>query len=281
MEGTDTSPHNKVADLPSAGHNQSTSSRTQHQEAPTDDAVSSTTHQMDASFESELKELSLKVSLESEWTSSSPRNNSQTKSRLKSSPTPVHGAGHIKTRSQSERSQRKKQTFKQRNKRQSSLDNCRQSEETGNVSAVPPPLEDSFMIPYTRTSSATFSAVPGTPLSHQSDSRKDPAAIDRNKPTLKKPQSINQAHRTTVSSLSQKSLGHRQAVRKDNMVEKRSESPRGRQRIAKQNPKKGDSLSRTTEIRKDKQSKSIIQEQHADVHAVQVSFWEHHPLVSV
>lgn len=264
--GTDASPHNKEIDV-----------STQHKEAMTktgaDDTLSSIRHQNDASFESELKELSLKVSLESEWTTSSPvssvRNNSQAKSHLKSSPTPVSGAGHIKTRSQSERSQRKKQTFKQRSKRQSSLDS-HPSEETGKMSTVPPPLEDAFMIPYTRTSSATFSAAPGTPSS--SLQRKDPAGENRSKPTLKKPQSvvIPQAYRTTTSRLSQKTLS-RQTVRKDKVVEKTSESPRGRQRMAKQDPKKGD-LSRTAEIRKDKQGKVITQELNLDVYPVQVSF---------
>ncbi|KAL9972866.1 hypothetical protein ACROYT_G019248 [Oculina patagonica] len=282
---TNTSPHNKEVDVSTAGYNQTSPRGTQHSQVTTEtEHGTAMRHQKDASFESELKELSLKMSLESEWTTSSPvysvRNNSQAKSHLKSSLSPVSGAGHIKTRSQSERSQRKKQTSKQRNKRQSSLDSRHPSEETA---PVPPPLEDAFMIPYTRTSSATLSAVPGTPLSLQSDnvgSRKDPASVNRSKPTLKKPQSVvipPQAHRTTVSSLSQKTQLGRQAVRKDNVAEKTSDTPRGRQRLAKQEPKKGD-LSRTTAIRKDKRGKEITQEQRAgQVYAMQSSPTERLP----
>lgn len=277
---TDTSPHNKEVDLSTAGYNQSSPRGTQHNQAPTETEHGTVMkHQKDASFESELKELSLKVSLESEWTTSSPVSSVRNNSQAKSSPSPVSGAGHIKTRSQSERGQRKKQTFKQRNKRQSSLDSRHPSEETGNTTAVPPPLEDAFMIPYTRTSSATFSAVPGTPSSLQSDnvgSRKDPTTVNRSKPTLKKPQSVvipPQAHRTTVSSLSQKTQLGRQGVRKDNMAEKTSDTPRGRQRMAKQEPKKGDLSTRTAAIRKDKRGKEITQEQNAgQVYPVQVSF---------
>lgn len=278
---TDYSPGNKEADLSSAGYSQSSPRVTQHKEAP---AKADDRHEQNASFESELKEISSKMSLESEWITSSPvssvRNNSQAKSHLKSFPSPGNDAGHIKTRSKSERSQRKKQTFKQRSKRQSSLetvkyarDSRHPSEDPGNMSAVPPPIEDAFMIPYTRTSSATFSAVPGTPSPQQGDnvgSRKDLNTVNRSKPALNKPQSvvITQGYRTTASSLSQKTLG-RQPVRRDNMVEKTSESPRGRQRMAKQDPKKGD-LSRTAEIRKDKHDKANTQE-NPDVYPVQVS----------
>ena len=182
---TDTLADNKEADLSSADsrhhYNRSTPRVIQHTEATakTDDRL-----EQNASFESELKEISSKMSLESEWTTSSPvsslRNNSQAKSHLKSSPSPGIEAGHVKVRSRSERSQRKKQTFKQRNKRQSSLENVKYGrdpdEETWNVSAVPPRIEDAFMIPYTRTSSATFTPLPGTPSSPEGDtvaSRKD------------------------------------------------------------------------------------------------------------
>ena len=280
----DTSAENKEADLSSADsrphYNQSTPRVIQHKEV-TDKADDR--HEQNASFESELKEISSKMSLQSEWTTSSPvsslRNNSQAKSHLKSSPSPAIEAGHVKVRSRSERSQRKKQTFKQRNKRQSSLENVKYGrdsrhpdEETGNVSAVPPRIEDAFMIPYTRTSSATFSAVPGTPSSPEGDtvaSRKDLTTVNRNKPAFKKPQSVVvQASRTTATRLRQKTLG-RQPARRDNLVEKPSGSPRGTQRMAKQDPKKSD-LSRTVEIRQDKHDKTKTQE-NSDVYPVQVS----------
>ena len=282
---TDTSPEKKEADSSNADYrpNYSRSSPrvTQQKEAP---AKADDRHEQNASFESELKEISSKMSLESEWTTSSPvsslRNNPQAKSRLKSSPSRGNDTGHVKVRSRSERSQRKKQTFKQRNKRQSSLENVKYGrdsrhpdEETGNVSAVPRRIEDAFMIPYTRTSSATFSAVPGTPpSSHEGDtvgSRKDLITVDRNKPALKKPQSVvNQANRSTATTLSQKTFG-RQPVRRDNMVGKASGSPRGSQRMVKQDPKKSD-LSRTVEMRKDKHDKAKAQE-NSDVYPVQVS----------
>lgn len=281
---TDTLAENKEADFSSADYrlhySQPSPRGTQHKEAP---AKADDRQEQKASFESELKEISSKMSLESEWATSSPvsslRNNSQAKSHLKSSPSPGNDAGHVKTRSRSERSQRKKQTFKQRNKRQSSLENVKYGrdsrhpeEETGSVSAVPPRIEDAFMIPYTRTSSATFSAVPGTPSTPEGDtvgSRKDLATVNRNKPALKKPHSmVTQANRTTATSLSQKTLG-RQPVKRDNKVEKPSGSPRGTQRLAKQDPKKSD-LSRTVEIRKDKHDKAKTQE-NSDVYSVQVS----------
>lgn len=273
---TDTSPEKKEADLSCADyrsrHSQSSPRTTQHKEAP---AKADERHDQNASFESELKEISSKMFLESEWTTSSPvsslQNNSQGKLHLKSSSPPGNDARHIKTRSRSERSQRNKQTFKQRNKRQSSLENVKSGrdsrhpdEETGNVSAVPPRIEDAFMIPYNRTSSATFSAVPGTPSSHDTGgSRKDLQSTEinkyRNKPTLKKPQSMaTQAHRTTTS-LRQKTLGSQPVTR----VHK------GTQRMAKQDPKKND-LSRTVEIRKDKHDKANTQEK-VDVYPVQVS----------
>lgn len=276
---TDTSPEKKEADLSCADyrsrHSQSSPRMTQHKEAP---AKADERHVQNASFESELKGISSKTFLESEWTTSSPvsslQNNSQAKSHLKSSSPPGNDARHIKTRSRSEGSQRNKQTFKQRNKRQSSLENVKSGrdsrhpdEETGNVSAVPPRIEDAFMIPYNRTSSATFSAVPGTPSSHEGDtgaSRKDLQSTEinkyRNKPALKKPQSMaTQANRTTARSLSQKTLGSQRVTR----VHK------GTQRMVKQDPKKND-LSRTVEIRKDKRDKPNTQEK-VDVYPVQVS----------
>ena len=264
-------------------HSQSIPRITQHKETP---AEADDRHEQNASFESELKEISSKMSLESVWTTSSPvsspRNNPQAKSRLKSSPSPGNDAARIKTRSRSERSQRKKQTFKQRNKRQSSLESVKYGrdsrhpdEETGNVSAVPPRIEDAFMIPYTRTSSATFSAVPGTPSSHEGEtvgSRKDLTTFNRNKPALKKPQSmVTQAYRTKAASLGHKTLG-RQPVRRDKVVEKPSGSPRGTQRMAKQDHKKSD-LSRTVEIRKDKHDKAKTQVT-SDVYPVEVSVTE-------
>lgn len=279
---TDTSPENKEADLSSAAeyrpHDSQSSPRvTQYKEVP---AQTYSRHEQNASFESELKEISSKTSLESEWTTSSPVSSLRYNSQAKPSPSPGNGAGHAKPRSRSERSQRKKQTFKQRNKRQSSLENVKygrdsrhpDEEGTGNVSVVPPRIEDAFMIPYNRTSSATFSAVPGTPSPHEGDtvgSRKDVTTVNRNKAALKKPQSlVTHANRSIATSLSQKTLG-RQPVRRDNMVEKPSGSPRGTQRMAKQDANKSD-LSRTVEIRKDKHDKAKTPEK-SDVHPVQVS----------
>lgn len=278
---TDTSPENKEADLFSAdyrAHNSQSSPRvTQYKEAP---AETDNRHEQNASFESELKEISSKMSLESEWIASSPVSSLPNNSQAKPSLSPGNDARHVKTRSRSERSQRKKQTFKQQNKRQSSLENVKYGrdsrhpdEETGNVSAVPSRIEDAFMIPYTRTSSATFSAVPCTPSSHEGDtvgSRKDLTTVNRNKAALKKPQSlVTQGNRSTgVTSLGQRNLG-RQPVRRDNIVEKPSGSPRGTQRMAKQDAKKSD-LSRTVEIRKDKHDKAKTQE-NSDVYPVQVS----------
>ena len=277
---TDTSSENNEADLFSADyrpHNGQSSPRvTQYKEAPPE---TDNRREQNASFESELKEISSKMSLESEWTTSSPVSSFRNNSQAKPSPSTGNDAGHVKTRSRSERSQRKKQTFKQQNKRQSSLENVKYGrdsrhpdEEAGNVSAVPPRIEDAFMIPYTRTSSATFSAVPGTPSSHEGDtvgSRKDLTTVNRNKAALKKPQSlVTQANRSTATSLGQKNLG-RQPVRRDTIAEKPSGSPRGTQRMAKQDAKKSD-LSRTVEIRKDKHDKAKAQE-ISDVHPVQVS----------
>lgn len=278
---TDTSPENKEADLFSADyrpHNSQSSPRvTQHKEAP---AETDNRHEQNASFESELREISSKMSLESEWTTSSPVSSLPNNSQAKPSPSPGNDARHVKTRSRSERSQRKKQTFKQRNKRQSSLETVKYGrdrrhpdEGTGKVSAVPPRIEDAFMIPYTRTSSATFSAVPGTPSPYDEGdtvgSRKDLTTVNRNKAALKKPQSlVTQANRSTATSLSQKTLG-RQPVRKDNIVDKPSGSTRGTQRMAKQDAKKSD-LSRTVEIRKDKHDKAKTQE-NSVVYPVQAS----------
>ena len=266
----DTSPHNKEAEL-------SSPRITQHKE--TDGIVSSLTRQNNASFESELKEISLNVSLESEWTTSSPvasvRNNSQAKSRLKSSP--GKDTGHTTTRSQSERSQRKKQTFKQRNKRQASLENINHgheshpNKEAENMSPVPPPLQDGFMIPYTRTTSATFHAVPDTPSSHP---KADLTTV--NKPTLKKPQSvvIPPAYRTT----NQPAFG-RHTVRKDNMIEKTATSGlTGRQGMAKQDSKKN-VVSKTAEMRKVKHDKAKMQEEHPRVYPAQVGISENFSLI--
>ena len=81
------------------------------------------TEQENTSFESELKQLSLNASLESEWISSSPvpsvRNNPQAKIQTKkNSPSRAKGAAHVTTRSRSERGQRNKEALKPRNKRQ-------------------------------------------------------------------------------------------------------------------------------------------------------------------
>ena len=265
---TDTSPRNTGS--PRVDYGQSSPRITQHKELPTktDYMISSSTQQENASFEAELKQISLNASLESEWTTSSPvssvRNNSQAKSQTKS-PSPGKGTGRITARSQSERGQRKKQTLKQRNKRQGSLENVKGEQETA---GIPLPLEDAFMIPYTRTTSATFHPVPDTPSSRQADdvsSRKDLTAANRNKQTQKKPQSVvmqQAAYRTTAS---------RAALGRHKTVEKPSVSPRGRQGMGKQDSKTN-TVSRKAENLDVKSDQAKIQNENPGLYPVQVRF---------
>lgn len=151
-------------------------------ELPKGDNIASS-YQNNALLESELKEISLNASLESQWTPSSPvssrRNDSQAKSQSDSSPVPRKAAtrqSNKTTRAQSERSQRKTQPLKHQIKKRTSLENVTQGE-------IPPPLEDAFMLPYRRTASATFPANMDTPAvsSHQDTN------TNTNKPTVKKP----------------------------------------------------------------------------------------------
>lgn len=112
--------------------------------------------QKNAQLESELKEISLSTSLESQWTSSSPvpsrKNDSQANSYLESS-----RPSKKSTRSQSEKSHRKKQPSKHQIRKRTSLENVKQEE----VPAAPA-LQDAFMLPYRRTSSATFAVAMDT-----------------------------------------------------------------------------------------------------------------------
>lgn len=154
----------------------------QDQELPKEKgSAMSLTPQKDESFEAELKEISLNTSLESQWSPSlsNARSDSQTKSLIDSSPSPrkdkVQKAKTI--RSQSERSQRKQ--HKQLRTKRSSLENVTQEVDI----KPPPPLEDAFIIPYRRTSSATFHIALDTPSSHQETPN------NRSKPTTKKIQS--------------------------------------------------------------------------------------------
>lgn len=144
----------------------------------------SLTRQKDESFEAELKEISLNTSLESQWAPrssslSNARNDSQAKSLIDTSPSPRKDkVQKTKTiRSQSERSQRKQ--HKQLRTKRSSLENATQEVDIN----PPPPLEDAFIIPYRRTSSATFHIALDTPSSHQETPN------NRSKPTTKKIQS--------------------------------------------------------------------------------------------
>ena len=202
------------------------------------------TQQKNESFEAELKEISLNTSLESQWTPSSPvsnpRNDSQAKSALsESSPSPRKDkAQKYKTgRSQSERSQRKKQPPKQMKNKRPSLENVTQGED---INPRPsPPREDAFLLPYRRTSSATFpAATADTPSSHQD------TFGNTSKLTIKKTQSDQTAEYRQVKESTKKATN----MRKDNATRKVSEIPGAGQGLSP----KTSAVSRIAEKRKGK-----------------------------
>lgn len=212
----------------------------QHKELPakTNDIVIASTDQKNASFESEFRQLSLNASLESEWISSSPvtfvPNNPQAKTQTKkTSPSRAKGAAHVTTRSQSERGQRKKQTLKPRNKRQGSVETIAGGHEDAAAAVeLASPMEDAFMIPYTRTASATFHPVPYTPPSAQADhvsSLKDQNSMNRNQQTHKKAQPAVTSRTTTNQAV----LG-RQTVKNEKIGKKSSVAPRSRHEMVQQ-----------------------------------------------
>ena len=199
------------------------------------------THQKNESFEAELKEISLHTSLESQWTPSSPvfnpRNDSQAKSALsESSPSPRKDKiQKTKTaRSQSERSQRKKQPPKQLKNKRPSLENVTQGEDIN----PPPPREDAFLLPYRRTSSATFPAASDTSSLHQDTSG------NTSKLTIKKTHSDQTAEYRQVKESTKKATN----MRKDNAERKVSEIPRAGQGLSS----KTSAVSRMAEKRRGK-----------------------------
>lgn len=202
------------------------------------------TQQKNESFEAELKEISLNTSLESQWTPSSPvsnpRNDSQAKSALsESSPSPRKDkAQKYKTaRSQLERSQRKKQPPKQLKNKRPSLENVTQGEDIN--PPPPPPREDAFLLPYRRTSSATFpAATADTPSSHQ-DTFGNTSEL-----TIKKTQSDQTTEYRQVKESTKKATN----MRKDNATGKVSEIPRVGQGLSS----KTSAVSRMAEKRKGK-----------------------------
>jgi len=107
-------------------------------------------------LEEALKDLSLRESLESEWTPSS---------QAYEVPSPSLHRGEMqsikKTRLHSEKGQRKKQVPKKAKNKLESTKNT-----TGQVDH-PATLEDAFMLPYRRTSSATFYLKQESPSSNQ------------------------------------------------------------------------------------------------------------------
>lgn len=110
----------------------------------------------EGSLEEALKDLSLRESLESEWTPSSLA--------YKVTSSSLHGdemQSIKKTRSHSEKGQRKKQVPKKaKNKHKSTENITRQVDH-------PATLEDAFMLPYRRTSSATFYLKQDSPSRNQ------------------------------------------------------------------------------------------------------------------
>lgn len=114
-------------------------------------------------FEQELNEINLSESLESRWTPSSPVSiqNTYSQEKMVSPSSCRDGVQRIKkVRSQSEKGQRKKQPSNQKNNKRSFT-----KQDTHEVDVNPPaPLEDAFMLPYRRTSSATFPVQLDTPL---------------------------------------------------------------------------------------------------------------------
>lgn len=224
------------------------------------------TEQENTSFESELKQLSLNASLESEWISSSPvpsvRNNPQAKIQTKkNSPSRAKGAAHVTTRSRSERGQRNKEALKPRNKRQGSVENITGRHEDGAAAAqLARPLEDAFMIPYTRTASATFHPVPNNPSSAQADnvsSRQDQNPMNRNKQTHKKAQSVVTSRTTTTQAVQ-----GRQTVKSEKTGKQFSVTPRSRHEIVQHSTEAGK--------RDVKGHQTKIQNENASIYPIQV-----------
>lgn len=241
----------------------------QHKEllAKTNDMLIASTEQENTSFESELKQLSLNASLESEWISSSPvpsvRNNPQAKIQTKkNSPSRAKGAARVTTRSRSERGQRNKEAVKPRNKRQGSVKNITGGHEDGAAAAqLARPLEDAFMIPYTRTASATFHPVPNTPSSAQADnvsSRQDQNPMNRNKQTHKKAQSVVTSRTTTTQAVQ-----GRQTVKSEKTGKQFSVTPRSRHEIVQHSTEAGK--------RDVKGHQTKIQNENAGIYPIQAS----------
>ncbi|XP_029202889.2 LOW QUALITY PROTEIN: coiled-coil domain-containing protein 66-like [Acropora millepora] len=107
-------------------------------------------------LEEALKDLSLRESLESEWTSSSQAYEVTSPSLHRGEMQSIK-----KTRLHSEKGQRKKQVPKKAKNKLESTKNT-----TGQVDH-PATLEDAFMLPYRRTSSATFYLKQESPSSNQ------------------------------------------------------------------------------------------------------------------
>ena len=188
--------------------------------------------QTNKSLESKLKEISLSTSLESQWTSSSPvssrKNDSQSISHLESS-----RQSKTSTRSQSEKSHRKKQQNNHPISKRGSLENVAQV--------------DAFMLPYRRTSSATFAVALDTPtLSHR-----DATATTT----------------TNTSKQRVKKLDQTAQQRKTTNIKKRNESTKGSEitRRRREISSKPYNISVTAEKPKIKQDK-------ANVDAVKVCF---------
>ncbi|XP_058960724.2 coiled-coil domain-containing protein 66 isoform X4 [Pocillopora verrucosa] len=263
---TDTSHLDTASVSPRPEHIRSTP---QHKEllAKTNDMLIASTEQENTSFESELKQLSLNASLESEWISSSSvpsvRNNPQAKIQTKkNSPSRAKGAAHVTTRSRSERGQRNKEALKPRNKRQGSVENITGGHEDGAAAAqLARPLEDAFMIPYTRTASATFHPVPNTPSSAQADnvsSRQDQNPMNRNKQTHKKAQSVVTSRTTTTQAVQ-----GRQTVKSEKTGKQFSVTPRSRHEIVQHSTEAGK--------RDVKGHQTKIQNENASIYPIQAS----------
>ena len=220
-----------------------------------DDRANSSVFQNTASLESEMKEISLNASLESQWIPSSPistlRSDSRAKSQSQSSTLPRKDVGQkSKTkRSQSERSQRKRKPAKR-----SSLGNA-----TADVERKPSPaLEDALMLPYRRTSSATFPVALDTPSSRQNNT------VQTSRAQFKKADSVA-ANQTAQS---------RQTTRKTTNITKESgrakvsEIPRVGQAFSSKN----EIVSRMAEKHKVKQDKANMDDGKPLLHPVQVSW---------
>jgi len=223
----------------------------------TDDRISSSTRQNNEFLESELKEISLNTSLESEWTPSPSvstlRNDSQAKLHLESSPPPrkFTGQKNKTTRAQSERSQRKKQLPGHQNNKRTSSGNITQGLDVHPA----PPLEDAFMLPYRRTSSATFRVGLDTPSSRQ-DTRETTS-----KRTLKNVQP------SAVPPTNQAAESRQVTTKRTTTISKDIARAKGGQRVSSKN----NSVSRLPENRGVKKDKSNNGDGKPVLHPVQVS----------